>query len=625
MEIRGLAVKNVGGLRDCDLIFPDSSIIAFAGANGTGKSKLLACMLTPWTQAMPPAANDQLPAEVRIRIGLSSHEQQVLTTFWQESTSHVSFFTADGQQQNVPLRSLPVQMAPEAEVVYTFAPLTGLQRTGEPLGIVLIDALSSPQVMQRAPSLDLHYIPAERRLLASVQSGVNLDRLSEHLGWETSQRSRQAAQGYGHFDDQEFEDYAKALCVAGSLQPEPGDEVSTVEQTTWQRFKKSVDELLAPKELLPLTQRFPQRLRIGLPDGNHHPIEQLSSGERQALIIVSQVFRAGEGRSLIAIDEPDAYLHPSLSLRLLKAIESGLEDGGRLVVATHSPAILDSIQPGAIFRLSHTEVTRAIGTESERLSLYREAGFRASAVTQSDLLLVVEGETDSELLPRLLPTLGNVTVKVAKGRASVLKSLESLHGLGLPIVGVVDLDVHATLPSPEIESVCHTWGVSDIEAAILSDDAALGAAIAGALVKPEFSDVAALRTVLNDLLLAKRENAVAEIVQRKLRPEYSVKWPSVRGLAPVDRLRGLVGSMPALTGDRIDSEIQEAERLWDEAVPEPWSLVRGKWISGEFVSRVSEFKSADGFFIALATRNPQLAEMRALATKIEVARKASTS
>lgn len=626
MEIRALSVRNIGGLKDCDLEFPKSRIIAFAGANGTGKSKLLACLLTPWTQQMPPAANDQIATEVRIKLGLTTEEQSLLAEFWKESQTYIELPASPGQPpRNVALQSLPVRMASETELSFRSEPLVGLRRTGDPLALLVSEALTNQLVMQRAPSLDLHYVPAERRLVASGSAGVNLDHIGENMGWQTSQRSRNAGYGYGHLDDQEFEDYAKALCVAGSLPLEPGEEVVSDQESNWARFKSSVDELLDPKELLPLTRSFPQRLRIGLPDGSHHAIEQLSSGERQALIIVSQVFRAGEGRSLIAIDEPDAYLHPSLSLRLLRAIEAGLEDGGQMVVATHSPAILDSIEPDAIFRLSHASPARRIGSEMERLSLYRDAGFRASAVTQSDLLLVVEGESDADLLPRLIPTLGASTITVAGGRASVFKALQSLDGLGLPIVGVVDADVHAGSPPSTVEGVCHTWGVSDIEATVLSSDTALNAAIEGALVKPEFGTLESLRRVLGELLYAKRENAIAEIVQRKLRPILSVRWPSIRGEGSLQRLSDLVGEFPTLTQERLDCEIQEAEALWEAAMPTPWTLVRGKWIAGDFVSRVSEFKRSEGFFLALASRNPQIEEMQALAAIIERARKAALS
>ncbi len=50
MRISHVLTQNIGGLVDCDVALPDQQQLAIAGANGTGKSKLLACLLVPWTR-----------------------------------------------------------------------------------------------------------------------------------------------------------------------------------------------------------------------------------------------------------------------------------------------------------------------------------------------------------------------------------------------------------------------------------------------------------------------------------------------------------------------------------------------------------------------------------------------
>ena len=94
---------------------------------------------------------------------------------------------------------------------------------------------------------------------------------------------------------------------------------------------------------------------------------------------------------LVLIDEPDAYLHPHLSQRLIDALTEAVGESGQLIVATHSPSILDRLPASSILRLSHGSAPRLVADEDERLELYRAAGFRASALTQSDLLMIVEG------------------------------------------------------------------------------------------------------------------------------------------------------------------------------------------------------------------------------------------
>src|SRR3954447_6158596 len=74
MRILSITTSNVGGLPDCTVALPDGPIAAFAGANGTGKTKLLAATLAPWSQALPSPLGDE-PAEVRVEIMLTEQER----------------------------------------------------------------------------------------------------------------------------------------------------------------------------------------------------------------------------------------------------------------------------------------------------------------------------------------------------------------------------------------------------------------------------------------------------------------------------------------------------------------------------------------------------------------------
>lgn len=68
---------------------------------------------------------------------------------------------------------------------------------------------------------------------------------------------------------------------------------------------------------------------ILVPAGPRHPAPQRTPP------------RAGAGRTVVVIDEPDAHLHPNLSRRLMRVLEQGVGPDGQLIIATHSPAILD--------------------------------------------------------------------------------------------------------------------------------------------------------------------------------------------------------------------------------------------------------------------------------------------
>ncbi|MEU3860412.1 AAA family ATPase [Streptomyces sp. NPDC028722] len=466
--------------------------------------------------------------------------------------------------------------------------------------------------LQRHPSFNLIFLPAERRLVSNHSAAFDLAQLAEQVALEKTSEARNTAYS-GRLDDGEFENYAKALCVAGALPSEAHDQEDN-EASKWDSFTRAVNLLLYPKFLMPLTRQNPDRLRVGLPGGGFHSIDELSSGERQALVIISRVFRAGEGHSIIAIDEPDAYLHPALSTKLLAALKVGLQEGGRLLLATHSPSILDSMPPQAIFRLYHDKPPAIVETEGERIDLYREAGFKESALTQASLLVATEGDFDEGILPQLVPLLGSADIRGRGGRAEVIKALESLADYDVPIIGVVDADVMAPVPNQNIAPRCFIWPTADIEGVLLSDEAFLQSAVDGCLVKAPFRSVKKLKELLSKLLIDAKDSAVAEIAQRLLRSNDSFAWPTPRGDAAIARLRKAADPTPKLSAADIERAITRAEEEWTKALPTPWPLVRGKWILGEFVSVTSDFKRGPAFLEAVASRNPRVQTMERFET-----------
>jgi predicted ATPase len=596
MRITRLRTENVGGLQDSELDFPDQQMLAFAGANGTGKSKLLSCLLAPWTQTLPPGRHKDQPTRVDVTIQFEQFELDVLEEF-------------DKQMRWGGGR-------PPETVTATFRgnPFSGISWNTVPENLpAAVECFRNQELLARAPSLNLVYLPAERRLLPSRSKELDLSTLAEDAALLQLARTRNTStQNYGRLDDEEFESYAKALCVAGSLPSEFGNTTGeSAAESRWDDFKSAVDQLLYPKTLKALTRENPSELYIQLPDGNLHLVHDLSSGERQALIILSRVFRAGEGHSLIAIDEPDAFLHPSLSTRLLNALKVGLGPGGRMFVATHSPVVLDAMPPEAIIRLSYRRPPQQIDSETDRLDLYRAAGFRASALTQADLLVSTEGESDATILPQLMSISGAYVFRSAGGRAEVLKAVGSLHPFDVPVIGVIDADVDADKIPEDIRHLCMAWSSADIEGVLLSSEHALAEMIEGSLVKPEYRNLEKLKETLTSMLSKYRESAIAEIAQRKLRNDASIKWTSPRGPEALDRLRSI--TFPTVSSDEIEQSIAAAEKRWEESQADLWRLVRGKWLLPDFVREATSFKNADGFISALAARQPQIADIEKLA------------
>lgn len=598
MRILRVTTSGVGGVPDGSIELPESPVTAFAGANGTGKSKLLACLLSPWSQALPSPQSET--SEVSVELLLSPEERHAL--------SELSVETGWGSPAIPESFSLTTKLSPNV----------GIRRTTEPQENVLQHFFVKQPFLQRHTSFNAIYLPAERRLLATGQQGIDLNQLSEALAWQKTTEPRSAVQNYGRLDDQEFEQYAKALCVAASLPDEDGTRAGAERaRVEWEGFKAIVDGLIAPKHLIPLTRQRPDQLRVGTPEGATHLVPDLSSGERQALVIMSRVLRAGAGHTVVIIDEPDAFLHPHLSQRLMEALVDGIGPTGQLIVATHSPAVLDSLPPTGIIRLQHGEPPRLVADESERVDLYRSAGFRASALTQSDLLLIVEGDSDASLLSLQFPSLSRAAVRSAGSRARVFREVEQLSPFELPVLGVVDADVLSDPPPAEIAESVEVWPTADIEGLYLSSDEALERMLLLGLLKPEFARVEDVQRLLLEILESLRENVIAELAQRILRRDVETHWPSPRGENAIGRLLAAIGEMRGVEETDGESAVAEAERVWNEHSDNLWTLVRGKYVLPAFADAASQMRSGQALLEAVARSRPHLAGMSTLARRIE--------
>lgn len=583
MRITSVTTQGIGGVTDGSIEFPETSVVAIAGSNGTGKSKLLACLLAPWTGYIPSAVAGA-KSEVQISIRLSESERAALERFEIAST---------GSHTRLPQTVM---------ITFTHHPTAGLRRTTVPESFALHTAFNSPEFIKSSPSLNLIYLPAERRLLPEGSKSIDLSQLAELVSFEKTAEPRFAVQNYGRLDDQEFESFARALCVAASLPDEPGEtEESAKARINWESFQAAVNSIISPKELLPLTRKHPEELRVSTPSGATHGVRDLSSGERQALVVISRVLRAGQGHSTALVDEPDAYLHPLLSQRLIHALRTGVGDAGQLIVATHSPAVLDAIPPSSIIRMSRDAPPRLISDEDGRLELYRAAGFRASSLTQSDLLVIVEGENDAPLLTLQFPELARASIRSAGGRAQALREVAQLAPYDIPVIGAVDRDVDAPQPPSEIAARIAIWPTGDIEGIYLSEDASLAAMIDRRLVRNEFANVALLRQILDELVNTQRESVIAELAQRRLRRETEFDWPSPRGERPIERLERAIEKLEQVSKDTVTKAVTDATTIWESASPkERWGLVRAKTITNSFANRVSQMKSGQALLEALA-------------------------
>ena len=191
---------------------------------------------------------------------------------------------------------------------------------------------------------------------------------------------------------------------------------------------------------------------------NATPIAQASDGVKAFTGMVTEMI-AGDP-SVLLIDEPEAFLHPSLSFKLGKEVAGIMsESHKRLFVSTHSPNfVMGCIQSGApvnIVRLTYRNgaATARILPNDEILRLMRNPLLRSTGVMSGlfyEFVIVTESDADrafyQEVNDRLLKYsdgkgIPNCLFLHAQNKQTVKTIVKPLRELGIPVVGIVDIDI----------------------------------------------------------------------------------------------------------------------------------------------------------------------------------------
>lgn len=187
-------------------------------------------------------------------------------------------------------------------------------------------------------------------------------------------------------------------------------------------------------------------------------ISSASDGVKAFTGIITTII-AGDPK-VILIDEPEAFLHPSLATNLGKEVSNSVSSGSKnLFVSTHSSNFLmGCIQSGApinIIRLTYSNniPTARLLPSDKVLKLMRHPLLRSTGVLNGlfyEYVVVTEADSDrafyQEINERLLlfePTKGisNCLFLNAQNKQTIHEIIRPLREMGIPCAAIVDVDV----------------------------------------------------------------------------------------------------------------------------------------------------------------------------------------
>ncbi|CRM59119.1 putative ATPase [Pseudomonas sp. 24 E 1] len=188
------------------------------------------------------------------------------------------------------------------------------------------------------------------------------------------------------------------------------------------------------------------------------PIELSSDGVKAFTGIITELIAGDPG--IVMIDEPEAFLHPSLASKLgLEISRAALKENKRVFVSTHSTSfVMGCIHSGApvnIIRLTYRQgvSTARVLPSGDILELMRNPLLRSTGVLSGlfyEFVIVTESDADrafyqeiNERLLRFSPENGipNCLFINAQNKQTIQTIIKPLRQLGIPAAGIVDIDV----------------------------------------------------------------------------------------------------------------------------------------------------------------------------------------
>lgn len=185
------------------------------------------------------------------------------------------------------------------------------------------------------------------------------------------------------------------------------------------------------------------------------PISDASDGTRAFVGILAEVM-AGDPH-LLFIDEPEAFLHPSLQFLLGQQISLNITDEKQIYIATHSPSfLLGCILSGTdvdVVRLTHkggTSTARHLSADRIRIlmtdPLMRSVGAANALFHES--AVVVEGDSDRAFYDEINARMHrfsdrgipHVAFLNAHNKQTAVNIVKPLREIGIPAASILDID-----------------------------------------------------------------------------------------------------------------------------------------------------------------------------------------
>lgn len=346
MKIQRLFLRNVRNIKELDLDFRDPvtgkpmSRIVLAGANGSGKTTILECIF-----GLIAAAERYGKQEIGRHSELQDVEIALPVSAQLQLLFDLEFIGAPpvtlsvGYGERGPIIS-EASVAEEASVGGLLPPpnIFTLSQPLQPTSLFTRLAEFIHHAREKGESAfgSVLYFPYNRYLPSVPEGELRIEpreyqwayRYSANSEWKGSTESYLFSLNYLDLEDRDRNLPANRYGQAVEL----------------------VNSVLDGKKIARIQRG---RVVVETDKGEAHGLDDLSSGEKQIVLLLVEILRRIALGSVILLDEPEISLHPAWQRGLMAALDKIIEQyDAQVILATHSLEIATSVMPHEVISLN---------------------------------------------------------------------------------------------------------------------------------------------------------------------------------------------------------------------------------------------------------------------------------
>jgi predicted ATPase len=333
MRVKSIYLENVRGLPPIALDFFDPVTgqirprTVIAGSNGTGKTTVLDTIYTLMdlnlTVAKPrkPLEPWLIPNQVRVKLELYDWPTWAQPAGWSLVIAlgpELWLSQIDARQRICITGDAPDNWSRSA-----------YRNLSEAEDLEYLNQLFQRERFEGMPTT--LYFPSEQRELAAKEKGQIVAESREHVWtWRFS-------------DTKRWSGSLESFLVAMDYRDLMAQREGRTDGSEFQPFLKVVNRFLQGKQIVGVDQRS-FRVQVRADDGQEFGVDQLSSGEKQILLMLGEIQRRISKGSIVLIDEPEIHLHPRWQRLLVRTLTDlcALHDA-QLIITTHSGEIANAV------------------------------------------------------------------------------------------------------------------------------------------------------------------------------------------------------------------------------------------------------------------------------------------